>query len=66
MLDEKAFAKMKKGVFILNTSRGALIDSAALLEALNSGVVGGAGLDVYEEEANLFFEDCLLYTSRCV
>lgn len=57
MLDEKAFAKMKKGVFILNTSRGALIDSAALLEALNSGVVGGAGLDVYEEEANLFFED---------
>ena len=57
MLDEAAFSKMKKGVFILNTSRGALIDSEALLNALNSGIVGGAGLDVYEEEANLFFED---------
>ncbi|MBP3704701.1 MAG: 2-hydroxyacid dehydrogenase, partial [Clostridia bacterium] len=53
MLDEAAFAKMKQGVFILNTSRGALIDSEALLNALNSGIVGGAGLDVYEEEANL-------------
>ena len=57
MLDKAAFSKMKKGVFILNTSRGALIDSEALLDALNSGIVGGAGLDVYEEEANLFFED---------
>lgn len=57
MLDSRAFSKMKRGVFILNTSRGALIDSAALLEALNNGTVGGAGLDVYEEEADLFFED---------
>ena len=57
MLDSAAFRKMKKGVFILNTSRGALIDSEALLEALNNGTVGGAGLDVYEEEADLFFED---------
>ena len=57
LLDKKAFSAMKEGVIILNTSRGALIDSAALLEALNAGKVGGAGLDVYEEEADLFFED---------
>lgn len=53
ILNRDAFSKMKKGVFILNTSRGALIDSEALLDALNSRTVGGAGLDVYEEEANL-------------
>lgn len=58
ILNRDAFSKMKKGVFILNTSRGALIDSEALLDALNSRTVGGAGLDVYEEEANLFYEDC--------
>ena len=57
LLDETAFSKMKKGVFVVNTSRGALIDSAALLEALNNGTVRGAALDVYEEEADLFFED---------
>ena len=57
ILNKNAFSKMKKGVFILNTSRGALIDSEALLDALNNGTVGGAGLDVYEEEADLFFED---------
>ena len=48
---------MKKGVFIINTSRGALIDSTALLDALNDGTVRGAGLDVYEEEEDIFFED---------
>jgi len=57
LLNAEAFAKMKHGVFILNTSRGALIDTEALLDALNSGKVRGAGLDVYEEEAELFFED---------
>lgn len=57
ILNRDAFSKMKKGVFILNTSRGALIDSEALLDALNSRTVGSAGLDVYEEEANLFYED---------
>lgn len=57
LLDSAAFSKMKKGVFIINTSRGALIDSTALLDALNDGRVRGAGLDVYEEEEDVFFED---------
>ena len=57
MLDKSAFSKMKNDVFIINTSRGALIDSTALLDALNSRKIRGAGLDVYEEEGNFFFED---------
>jgi len=64
ILDADAFGKMKKGVFIVNTSRGALIDTEALLNALNSGIVRGAGLDVYEEEADLFFEDNSLNIMR--
>ena len=48
---------MKDGVVIINTSRGALIESESLLEALKSHKVGAAGLDVYEEESELFFED---------
>ena len=57
ILDEKAFGQMKQGVFVINTSRGALIDSTALLDALNAEKVRGAALDVYEEETDLFFED---------
>lgn len=57
VLSKDAFSKMKKGVYIVNTSRGALIETEALLEALNDGTVAGAGLDVYEEEADYFFED---------
>lgn len=57
ILDENAFNKMKEGVFIINTSRGALIDSKALLNALDKGKIRGAGLDVYEEESEIFFED---------
>lgn len=57
MIDERAIGRMKDGVIILNTSRGALIDSEALLEALKDKKVGGAGLDVYEEEADFFYED---------
>jgi D-lactate dehydrogenase len=48
---------MKRGVILLNVSRGALIDTVALIEALKSGHVGGVGLDVYEEEEGVFFED---------
>ena len=57
MMDKEAFSKMKNGVYVINTSRGALVDSEALLEAIKSGKVGGAGLDVYEEETQLFYED---------
>lgn len=57
IIDEEALSLTKKGVYIINTSRGALIDSEALLKALKDYRVGGAGLDVYEEESELFFED---------
>ena len=57
MIDEAAIEKMKKGVVILNTSRGALIDAEALLEVIKARKVGAACLDVYEEEADIFFED---------
>lgn len=57
LINANAVGRMKKGVFIVNTSRGALIDSSALLDGLRSGVLGGAGLDVYEEESEWFYED---------
>lgn len=57
IIDEGAIALMKKSVLIVNTSRGQLIDSEALLSALNDKRIGGAALDVYEEESGLFFED---------
>ncbi|MBR6792051.1 MAG: 2-hydroxyacid dehydrogenase [Ruminococcus sp.] len=58
ILGADAFSKMKSSVYIINTSRGGLIDSEALLNALKSRRIAGAGLDVYEEEASVFFEDC--------
>ena len=57
MIDEKSIEKMKKGVIIINTSRGSLIDAEALLEAIKQKKIGAACLDVYEEESDLFFED---------
>ncbi len=48
---------MKRGVMIVNTSRGAVVDASAVIRGLKSGVIGGLALDVYEEEADLFFED---------
>ncbi len=57
MLDKKSIKTLKKGVMIINTSRGALIDSEALLEGIKSRQIGGACLDVYEEESDIFFED---------
>ncbi len=57
ILDSQAFSAMRKKPYIINTSRGGLVDSEALLEALNSGAVRGAALDVYEEETELFYED---------
>jgi D-lactate dehydrogenase len=57
LVSEGAFKKMQQGVMLLNTSRGALIDTPALIAALKTGHVGAAGLDVYEEEENIFFQD---------
>ncbi|MGN0699754.1 MAG: NAD(P)-dependent oxidoreductase, partial [Oscillospiraceae bacterium] len=57
IIDERALKLMKSSVLIVNTSRGKLIDSSELLKALNEKRIGGAALDVYEEETDLFFED---------
>lgn len=53
MIDKDAFAKMKKGVFIVNTARGSVIDEGDLVNALREGKVGGAGLDVFDNEPNI-------------
>jgi D-lactate dehydrogenase len=57
LVDAAAVRRMKRGVMIVNTSRGALVDTAALIAGLKSGQIGYLGLDVYEEEEGLFFED---------
>ena len=57
LIDADALERCKKGVIILNTSRGALVDAEALLAAIKSRKVGAACLDVYEDESDLFFED---------
>lgn len=57
IIDEKSIKEMKKGVIIINTSRGALIDAEALVNGIKERKVGGACLDVYEEESDIFFED---------
>ena len=57
IIDETAIDKCKKGVVILNTSRGALVDAEALLAGIKSRKIGAACLDVYEEESEVFFED---------
>ena len=57
LLNAESFAKMKKGVMIINTSRGALLNAQDAIQALKQGKIGALGLDVYEEESELFFED---------
>jgi D-lactate dehydrogenase len=57
IINDLVLKELKPGVIIINVSRGALIDTVALIEALKSGHVGGVGLDVYEEEEGKFFED---------
>ena len=57
LIGEKSIDKLKKGVVIVNTSRGALIDAEALLEGIKARKIGAACLDVYEEEADVFFQD---------
>lgn len=57
MIDQKAIAQMKEGVMIVNTARGGLIDSEALIAGIESGKIGGAGLDVVENEFGLYYYD---------
>ncbi|MCL7462328.1 2-hydroxyacid dehydrogenase [Pseudomonas sp. NW5] len=57
LINQPNLARMKRGAMLINTGRGALIDTPALIAALKSGQLGYLGLDVYEEEAELFFED---------
>jgi D-lactate dehydrogenase len=57
MINEDAISKMKTGVMLINTSRGALLDTVAVIEGLKTGKIQYLGLDVYEEEEDLFFED---------
>ncbi len=57
LIDADALRRMRPGVMLINTSRGGLIDTRAVIDALKGGRVGALGLDVYEEEADLFFED---------
>lgn len=57
MIGAGAIARMKPGVMLINTSRGAIVDTKAAIRGLKSGTIGSLGLDVYEEESDLFFED---------
>jgi D-lactate dehydrogenase len=63
VINQHTIASMKRGVMLINTSRGALIDTRAVIEGLKSGRIGYVGLDVYEEEEDLFFED---FSSRII
>jgi D-lactate dehydrogenase len=57
MIRAQTLAKLKRGVMLINTSRGAVVETRALIRGLKEGVIGSLGLDVYEEEGDLFFED---------
>ncbi|MCO6455352.1 MAG: 2-hydroxyacid dehydrogenase [Pirellulaceae bacterium] len=57
LIDQRAIGQMKRGVMLINTSRGGLVDTRALIDGLKTAQIGSAGLDVYEEEAGVFFHD---------
>ncbi len=57
LIDRQAISQMKRGVMLINTSRGAVVETKALIAGLKSGKIGNVGLDVYEEEGDLFFEN---------
>ena len=57
LIDKNSISKMKRGVMLINTSRGALVNTKDTIDALKTGQIGYLGMDVYEEESGLFFED---------
>jgi D-lactate dehydrogenase len=57
VMNERTIGRMKPGAHLINTSRGKLIETSAIIDALKSGHLGGVALDVYEEEEGIFFED---------
>jgi D-lactate dehydrogenase len=57
IVNAQTLARMKRGALLINTSRGGLVDTEAAIEALKSGQLGGIAIDVYEQEAGLFFKD---------
>ncbi len=57
MISSETLPQLKRGMMLINTSRGAVIDTRAVIRGLKEGIIGSLGLDVYEEEADLFFED---------
>ena len=57
MINDTAISQMKQGVVLVNTSRGGLIETAALIKGLKEGKIRAVGLDVYEKESEYFFED---------
>jgi D-lactate dehydrogenase len=57
IVNARMLARVKRGALLINTSRGGLVDTEAVIEALKSGQLGGIAIDVYEQEANLFFKD---------
>jgi D-lactate dehydrogenase len=59
-MNEQTIALMKKGVMLINTSRGGLVDTQAIIDAVKAGKIGYLGLDVYEEESQIFFDDLSL------
>ena len=68
IIDEQALSSMKSGVVLVNTSRGGLVDTEAATQALKTGKLGGLALDVYEQEASLFFQDLssTIITDDCI
>ena len=57
LIDARSIARMKPGAMLVNTGRGALIDAPAAVRGLKEGQIGSLGIDVYEEEEGVFFED---------
>jgi D-lactate dehydrogenase len=57
VIDAAAIARMKQGVMLINTSREAVVNTRAVIDGLQAGKIGQLGLDVYEEEEDIFFDD---------